>query len=403
MESFNYQILTFQDNISIVVKNGEKIFRPLVFKSGNLYDPARGFRPLSAKKNQKSLCTEHQNVARELIKQAASVWKAPEETPATSPAPAPAPAPETRTPATTLDSLIAESVAKLSVGSVLDQVKPALDKFIKETYGALPKVVEVKTPTATKEIKGLVHHDFGDIVQLVSDNIPVFLTGPAGCGKNVICKQIAEALDLEFYFSNAVTQEYKLTGFIDANGNYHETQFYKAFVNGGLFMLDEMDASIPEVLVILNAALANGYFDFPNLGRVEAHKDFRVIAAGNTFGTGADIEYTGRFQLDAASLDRFVLYELGYDKDIELSIADGDSTMISFIHDFRSAVKASDLKFIVSYRSISRLAKMAKIFELSKAIRLALLHGMDKDDLSMICKNMHTSNKYTSALKEELV
>ena len=117
----------------------------------------------------------------------------------------------------------------------------------------------------------------------------MFLAGPAGSGKNVICKQIAKALDLDFYFSNAVTQEYKLTGFTDANGTYHESQFYKAFRNGGLFMLDEMDASIPEVLIILNAAIANRYFDFPApIGYVEAHPDFRVVAAGNTFGNGAD-------------------------------------------------------------------------------------------------------------------
>ncbi len=94
-------------------------------------------------------------------------------------------------------------------------------------------------------------------------NIPIFPIWPSRLRKNVICKQVAESLGLEFYFTNAVTQEYKLTGFIDANGRYHETQFYKAFVNGGVFMLDEIDASSPEVLVILNAAIANKYFDFP--------------------------------------------------------------------------------------------------------------------------------------------
>lgn len=398
MGNFSYQIINFQDNISIVVKNGEKTFKPLVFKSGNLYDPAKGFRPISAKKNQKSLCTEHQNIAKSLIEKAKDLWTAPEE----KPEPTPAPAPETKTPATTLDSLIAQSVAQLSLNSVLDNVKPLLSEFIEKTYGVLPKCVEVKTPTETKKVEGIVHHSFEDILQMISANIPVFLTGPAGCGKNVICKQVADALGLEFYFSNAVTQEYKLTGFIDANGHYHETQFYKAFVNGGLFMLDEMDASVPEVLVILNAALANGYFDFPNVGRVEAHKDFRVIAAGNTFGTGADIEYTGRFQLDAASLDRFVIFEVDYDKEIELSIAGGDSKMVSFIHDFRSAVKASDLKFVISYRAINRLAKLAKVFELGKAIRLSCLRGIDNDDLQMIAKHMHTNNEYTNAFKMEV-
>ena len=91
-------------------------------------------------------------------------------------------------------------------------------------------------------------------------------------------KQVAKALGLDFYFTNAVTQEYKITGFTDANGRYQETQFYKAFKNGGLFMLDEMDASIPEVLVILNAAIANGYFDFPApIGFVEAHRTLELL------------------------------------------------------------------------------------------------------------------------------
>ena len=76
-------------------------------------------------------------------------------------------------------------------------------------------------------------------------------------------------------------------------------------------MLDEMDASIPEVLVILNAAIANRYFDFPApIGYVEANPNFRVIAAGNTTGHGADFEYVGRNQLDGASLDRFAVVKI---------------------------------------------------------------------------------------------
>lgn len=74
-----------------------------------------------------------------------------------------------------------------------------------------------------------------------------------------------------------------------------------------------MDASAPEVLIHLNAALANGYFDFPN-GKVYAHEDFRVVGAGNTTGQGADAQYTGRTQLDASSLDRFKLVEVNYNK-----------------------------------------------------------------------------------------
>ena len=41
------------------------------------------------------------------------------------------------------------------------------------------------------------------------------------------------------------SNEFKLTGFIDAGGTYRDTEFYKAFKNGGLFFLDEIDNSDP--------------------------------------------------------------------------------------------------------------------------------------------------------------
>lgn len=280
--------------------------------------------------------------------------------------------------------------------------KPIIDKYITETYGCVPKVIEVKTESGANKVQGLTHHKFETILNLVNADIPVFLTGPAGCGKNVICKQIAEALGKEFYFSNAVTQEYKLTGFIDANGNYHETQFYKAFTGGGLFMLDEIDASTPEVLVILNAAIANRYFDFPT-GRVEAHADFRLVAAGNTYGTGADIEYTGRYQLDASSLDRFAIIEITYDKDIEESIAGGDRELIEFVRSVRKVVKDAGIKFVVSYRAIERLAKLKKIFSIGEAIKIALIRGLDKEDAQVIARNLSNSNnKYIHEFKQTI-
>ena len=288
------------------------------------------------------------------------------------------------------------------MNSVMETAQPFIEKYVADNFGILPKTIEVKTETDTKKVTGYTHHEFETVLKLVAADIPVFLTGPAGCGKNVICKQISEALGKDFYFSNAVTQEYKITGFIDANGKYQETQFYKAFTQGGVFMLDEMDASTPEVLVILNAAIANRYFDFP-VGRVEAHPDFRIVAAGNTYGTGADIEYTGRFQLDASSLDRFAIIEVSYDNDIELAIAGGDKEVIEFIHAFRSAIVAADIKFTVSYRAIERLVKLKGMFDTQKTIQLAVLRGMEKDDAKMVAKNLpKISNQYIYELKKML-
>jgi hypothetical protein len=246
-------------------------------------------------------------------------------------------------------------------------------------------------------MKGIQHERFETVLKFVANDEPVFLTGPAGSGKNVICKQVAEALGLKFYFTNAVTQEYKLTGFTDAMGNYQETQFYKAFKNGGVFMLDEMDASIPEVLVILNAAIANRYFDFPApIGYVEAHPDFRVIAAGNTVGSGADYQYVGRNQLDAASLDRFAIVKIDYSEAIENSVACGDAELVKFCREFRNAAIKAGQQTIVSYRAIGRLAKMSQILDKDEALETCLVKGMEKDDVNVIFSAINSSDWKTA-------
>lgn len=402
MKANQFQVLGFDDVLTVVIPNTAKEYKPLVLKGGNLYDPENDYKPLDKKPKMKSLTIDQRGRALTIIKKSESTWKPAENTPTTPSKPVETPAAPSvpSTPQNTLDALIAKSVAQISVESVMATVKPFVEKYIADTYGTLPKVIEVKTEKETHKVQGCTHYEFENILKLVAADIPVFLTGPAGCGKNVICKQIADALGLQFFFSNAVTQEYKITGFIDANGHYQETQFYKAFTQGGVFMLDEMDASTPEVLVILNAAIANRYFDFPN-GRVDAHPDFRIVAAGNTYGTGADIEYTGRFQLDASSLDRFAIVEVSYDENIELAIADNDKEVVRFVHDFRKAVKAADIKFTVSYRAIERLVKLKSMFDTQKAIQLAVLRGMDKDDAQMVAKNLPLShNQFNVELKK---
>lgn len=301
-----------------------------------------------------------------------------------------------------LERLLVQVIAEQSVDKIVETAKPALEKHIIETFGVLPQVHEIKLPTKTKEIQGAVHECFDKVVSLVTTDIPVFLSGAAGTGKNVICKQVAEALDLDFYFTNAVTQEFQLKGFIDANGTFHETQFYKAFVNGGLFFLDEMDGSIPETLIILNAAIANRYFDFPT-GKVEAHPDFRVIAAGNTVGTGADIEYTGRFQLDASSLDRFALLEVGYSPAIENAVSGGNEVLCSFARVFRKVTEKAGIRCLFTYRSIDRITKLEQCFDLPEVLKISLTKGLGKDDLNIISKGFADSgmkNKYVDAIKK---
>lgn len=242
------------------------------------------------------------------------------------------------------------------------------------------------------------HHQYELIKTLVDSNIPVYLHGPAGSGKNFTIKKIADELGLDFYFVNSVQDYFKITGFIDGNGRFHETEFYKAFTQGGLFFLDELDASVPEVLVLLNAAIANRYFSFPT-GQVNAHPDFRVIAAGNTVGSGADEMYTGRMVIDMSSVDRFAIVEFDYDKNVELSIAKGNKELVDFVRDLRRFAKENQLRMVFSYRAIEMVTTMEKAnIKMGTILQIAVFKGMDQDTINMF--NLWIDNRYTRAMKE---
>ncbi len=240
----------------------------------------------------------------------------------------------------------------------------------------VPAPVPVPAPAPKNEIR---HKEFDRILNAVQ-KFPVYLYGPAGSGKNHLCEQIAAALGLDFYYTNTVTQEYKLTGFVDAGGNYQETNFYRAFKNGGLFMLDEMDASCPDALICINAALANGYFEFPGVGTVHAHKDFKIIAAGNTIGTGATEQYNGRTKIDAATLDRFVPISVDYDARVENKLAAGNVDLVEFVRDLRRAAAKTGVSLVAGYRCISKSAALLGAFTDKQIVDSCICGFVDTDE-----------------------
>lgn len=244
------------------------------------------------------------------------------------------------------------------------------------------------------------HIKYNQIMTCIEVGIPVYLAGPAGSGKNYTVEKIAEELGWNFYFSNSIQQEYKLTGFIDAGGKYHETEFYKACMDEEecIFFLDEIDASIPDVLVLLNAAIANGYFEFPNR-RVD-FDNVHFVAAGNTLGNGADERYTGRMVLDSATLDRFAIIPFDYDRDIELGLANKNEELVNFIHDVRDFVDKRGLRHTVSYRCIKMVTSLEEAeMSLEDILDIVVFKGVDKDTRRIISDGIPNTNKYSRTLK----
>lgn len=271
---------------------------------------------------------------------------------------------------------------------------------LKQTVAAIKdekpcRTIEISVDGQKNKVSGVLNPVFEDVVALIAANKNVYLFGPAGSGKNVLCGQVAEALGLKFYYQNTLLTKFDLSGFKNAVGDFEKTEFFEAFTNGGLFMLDEVDNSSAEALVALNAALANGYYSFPGIGRVDVHPDFRCIAAGNTIGTGADAAYCGRYKLDASSRDRFQFIEVDYCPEIEESICAGHDDILQFVRDLRKAVQKVGAEMILGYRCMVSLVQFGEKFGEEKSIKYFITKGIEKTDRDTI-REIRTALKEVS-------
>ena len=244
-------------------------------------------------------------------------------------------------------------------------------------------------------VDGVLHPAFNDVLIDAKNGIPSYLFGPAGTGKNVLAEQIAKALGVQFYYCGCLQNKYELEGFIAADGTYQETEFYKAFVNGGVFFFDEMDGTAAEVLIAFNAALANGYYNFPKYGRIYAHKDTVFIAAGNTNLHGATDAYCGRYQIDSSTIDRFGIHEMDYSREIELANCNNDTDLVDFAHDLRKAIEKQNLTYTVSPRALRRISiYLANNMSAEKALKIGMCGSWAAADVKLLSANIIKSNKY---------
>jgi MoxR-like ATPase len=151
------------------------------------------------------------------------------------------------------------------------------------------------------------------------------LVGPAGSGKTTIFQQWADDLKARF---GAVSCSADMTrGVIDGrilpigDGRYVPSELVRMVDEGGraLYLFDEFDAAAPEIIVAVNAPLANGGMhveprSFAGLPTyLTKDPEFRFGAALNTFGTGPTAQYTARSAQDAASMDRWLILYMDHD------------------------------------------------------------------------------------------
>lgn len=290
-----------------------------------------------------------------------------------------------------------------------DNIKQKLDNIVEEKLKEFTNKIDIPVVNIIKlgetvlgQTKGGFYHEkFEQILTQVQLDEPIMLIGPAGSGKNVAISQVADALGKHMYYTNNASNEFKLTGFIDAGGNYRDTEFYKAFKNGGIFFLDEIDNSDPSALIVINSALANGYMAFPH-ETIDRHPDFRIIAAANTWGKGADLQYVGRNALDGATLDRFDNIFFDYDTKLEKFLYPNNE-VLEFMWSFRNAVYQTRIPHIVSTRGIGKVYKKEiNGIPVRDILTSNVIKNLGQDDINTIIGNMEnidSCNKYYQGIK----
>jgi len=256
------------------------------------------------------------------------------------------------------------------------------------------------------EIKyNLKHHKIDSIIKALEsrqrNSKNVMLSGPIGTGKTTLCSQISEKLGLNFYPYSLCSHTTKsdLVGFLDARGEYRASALRKAYEEGGLVLLDEMDAANPNILSIINNILSNNIFYFPDK-MIQKNPEFRCVCAMNSNGRGNEIIYTKSQRLDASTLDRFVFIRIDIDTDLEKAVTNSDD-WYSRVLKFRDVIKqVCGDEIVIGSRAMYDGADLLEAgFSQSEVEDMVIYKGIDEDIISQIKAKMDVKPENTGNYK----
>ena len=159
----------------------------------------------------------------------------------------------------------------------------------------------------------------------------LLLTGPTGCGKTSLIRQVAARL---YWPVQEVTCHGRLE-FADLLGGFQLIQGETRFIHGPLavaareghlLIVNEIDLMDPAELAGLNDIVEGAPLVIAQNGGevIQPDRKFRVIATGNSAGSGdASGLYQGVLRQNLAFLDRFRVLAVAYpDPESELSLLD---------------------------------------------------------------------------------
>lgn len=212
--------------------------------------------------------------------------------------------------------------------------------------------------------------------------IPTLLWGYHGSGKSTLaeqvcartnrpCVRVQHSVDTE---ASDIVGQWVLEG---DKTEFHYGPLARAMRDGLVYIADEYDFALPNVLAVYQAVLEGAPLYIKqapeHMAVVKPHADFRFIATGNTNGSGDETGlYQGTQIQNAANYSRFgITIKIDYQSaDSEREIiakrigtipADDLNNLMDFVKHVRTAYEEKTITNTVSTREIITIARLAII------------------------------------------
>lgn len=276
---------------------------------------------------------------------------------------------------------IAEDVASRILKDHADRLAREIDDRLEAIEKKVGRTVLVTRPDLSIITVKNPHRMMPELLRHIDQRLDTALVGPSGSGKTHAVRQVADMLDLPFYFIACSDSDMpnKWFGYRNATGLYIESSVFRWYTTGGVLLIDEYDNMRDSIGVSLNAMLGNGIGDFPH-GTFDRHPDAICVAAGNTIGRGATTLYRARHGLDESTVERFTILEWGYDEDLELALAQRPY-WAKLIQAMRKVVLAKKMEYLITPRAILNGDKLLNTgLDVNEALRRVAIKGWPRDD-----------------------